>query len=1153
MPIIEAMDARNNGGRLAARLIEDWYQGTLQHHTQSENESRAQSCFRLRGTRPAPDGVGDDHDLIQVPSQTHGSVISCLCRYCRYHFVFEWWSPSTATVPAHHQHHFVIVGGSDESFGQETGERVLGQERWNKRTHPLLRLTRYQCTVCGFNVKLEVSAPRLDSRWIDIVTDVSRARRNLKRAMAEDPARFSGLSADKIAKLVAGGLITLNMYITNIMSNDGNPPTSSGEKKISERNKTFMVQFGPECEELFFYLGFKKRHEAEDVYYISPREPPQDGGKTTDRQSERAFFENVKSEIQSVIHQPMPQLVTTPIPVRPGLEKALGCADIPKVPSREKHDPHYFYLLGASPSSSEESLKWAYERQVAVDPDYRRYYVEALQNLAAYRDTELQLFAIQAEEATPLEKSVYDKDWEWFGLSREQGRTWDNDRIVQRYKEYRDTSPTQRHFHRLHLAKIGRDLDRTALVDLAAIDMDVVEANDVLGIGPFTSLDYVANAAMASVNNNEKDLAVVVAAMNVVGDHHDHHEDPAAFMEFERISGQLTTLLNGESHDPYLSGASDNDQGFETKTEDLTLPAGLVNLRNTCYLNSILQYLYTVDVIRDLLQTLNLDTLEASTEKMGEMLRGAEEVQRKEAWLGHEFARELKTLFHEMEESTSSHVKPRQRLANTALARAGKVSPTTETKATEPKAADSKATDSKAADSAVPELKITRFTDAEPKPALPPRHGEETSAVEHVETASVSSSQTLVGEAAGGVTVATGTEKKKETEKAGSVEALAKELDQDEVKGTDQQDVDEAMGNILEHLQAAVKLARARRSAGEEDETEEIPDPVDNHFYSDFVMHSQTSTAGNEWSQRDDRNRLVMAPLHETKGVKEDMYQVIGRGLDIQRNEETKLMTYTAIKKPADILHFLFPRSRQDGKNENPVELNDPLYLDLFMDVEDKEDERYKKKTRLWAINRRSEELRAEKNKVVPETNSRDMLSEEELERFLSEDSPTDADGDYELVDVNEGTAKELGGVTVTPEKLKEFDDWTRVDQAREEDGLEKERKELLASGDVEYRLHAVFCHRGSTGFGHYWVWIKDFERGVWRKYNDNIVTIHSEEEFRRDAGCAPEPCWAAYVRAGKTGLVSIPLRKGVGKEVVEAKVKEALAQKGGDTLMWDA
>jgi hypothetical protein len=47
----------------------------------------------------------------------------------------------------------------------------------------------------------------------------------------------------------------------------------------------------------------------------------------------------------------------------------------------------------------------------------------------------------------------------------------------------------------------------------------------------------------------------------------------------------------------------------ETEPADLTLPPGLDNLRNTCYLNSILQYLYTVTPIRELV--LNYDPAQA--------------------------------------------------------------------------------------------------------------------------------------------------------------------------------------------------------------------------------------------------------------------------------------------------------------------------------------------------------------------------------------------------------------------------------------------------------------------------------------------------------------------------------------------------------------
>ncbi|KAK4676144.1 ubiquitin-specific protease ubp2 [Podospora pseudoanserina] len=1118
MPRLSTMDSLNTGGRLARRLIEDWYRGALQHANWSE--PRLQSCYHLRGARPGPVGPNDDHDLIMIPSQTHGHQMACLCKHCRYHFVFTWAEPEFSS-PGHPQHHFVMAPGDDESFGEEKGKQLL--VTWpsrDKKLGPLMRKTSYRCSFCGFSIRLDVSAPRLASRWIDIVTDESRAKRNLKRAMDEDPGRFKDMTQEKLAKLESSALMTLNMYITNIMSND----STSAEKKISERNKTFMVQFGPECEELFLYLGFTKRQEAEDTFYISPQVPPENGGRTL-LYSERSFFENVKSEIQSVIDQKRPELVHQHSPARIKLQTVLGVDD---AQTRTVHwkvsesDLHYFYLLGASSKTTEPMLIWAYERQAAVDRDHERYYREAFNFLAYHGDEEMQMYAVHLDQkALPRpEKSEYDKDWEWFGFWRAQGRTLTKDRIIERYKHYRETRPEAGHLHRLHLAKIARDLGQRDLVYIAVVDMDEAEANGVLDSTAQTAPDTIAYAALESVNNNEKDAAVVVTAMNLIGarmarQRRGDKDFDEALGDFETISGQLESLVSGETQNQDFCDPVSNGQEMEVGAGDLTLPVGLDNIRNTCYLNSILQYLYTVDVIRDLLRTLDLDTPEASTDRVGEILSGSvsgvEEGQKKEAFLGHEFARELKTLFHEMEETRYTHVKPRQRLANAAMARADKGGSTAESKATGPKAANS----------AVPELKITTSTDADAKMV----NGEETFELEHVETTSVSSSQTLVGETPAAASTGSG----KKMEKAGPLEALVKELDQDEVKGTAQQDVDEAMGNILEHLQAALKLARARRNAGE-DGSEEIPDPIDDHFYSNFRIYNRTR--GNDdvqgWTTHEDRNRMIMAPLHETKAVKEDLYQAIGRGMDVQLNEETNKMTYSVFKRPADILHFLFPRSRAlDLKNENPVELNDPLYLDLFMDVVPG-DERYGKRTRLWALNKRLEELNTKPRAFEP--GSAKILSEEDIDRLVTENGLVDADGDYELVDADERTAlatKEVQGgwVAVSPEKLKQFEERQRADDSAE---LLKEKQGLVV-GEVEYRLHAVFCHTGTPRSGHYWVWIKDFERGAWHKYNDELVTVHSEEDFRKQAGTAAEPCWAAYVRADKVaGLVSTPLRKRV-------------------------
>ena len=40
----------------------------------------------------------------------------------------------------------------------------------------------------------------------------------------------------------------------------------------------------------------------------------------------------------------------------------------------------------------------------------------------------------------------------------------------------------------------------------------------------------------------------------------------------------------------------------------------------------------------------------------------------------------------------------------------------------------------------------------------------------------------------------------------------------------------------------------------------------------------------------------------------------------------------------------------------------------------------------------------------------------------------------------------------------------------------------------LPYRLHSVFIHRGFVNSGHYWIYIYDFKKEVWRKYNDGYV-----------------------------------------------------------------
>ncbi len=70
-------------------------------------------------------------------------------------------------------------------------------------------------------------------------------------------------------------------------------------------------------------------------------------------------------------------------------------------------------------------------------------------------------------------------------------------------------------------------------------------------------------------------------------------------------------------------------------------------------------------------------------------------------------------------------------------------------------------------------------------------------------------------------------------------------------------------------------------------------------------------------------------------------------------------------------------------------------------------------------------------------------------------------------------------------------------DATRELESIETQRRVLTERIEqhfdefrtLPYRLAAVFIHRGTASFGHYWIYIYDFRRNIWRKYNDGYVT----------------------------------------------------------------
>ena len=89
------------------------------------------------------------------------------------------------------------------------------------------------------------------------------------------------------------------------------------------------------------------------------------------------------------------------------------------------------------------------------------------------------------------------------------------------------------------------------------------------------------------------------------------------------------------------------------------------------------------------------------------------------------------------------------------------------------------------------------------------------------------------------------------------------------------------------------------------------------------------------------------------------------------------------------------------------------------------------------------------------------------------------------------------------------------------------------------YRLHAAFFHRGSAGGGHYWVYIYDHKKEIWRKYNDERVSVvsNTNEIFGNPYGTsqqqqptasnpAPNPYLLIYLDADKIDALAETVKR---------------------------
>jgi ubiquitin carboxyl-terminal hydrolase 25/28 len=488
IPFSSLADADPVAGRLAPRWLHDLYMGMLADRDADTGDLFAR-CEHLPDRLSLTDASArppNGHELlsidIQCPEATVKSqLISCICRHCKYHFLFHFEQDSA---------HSCATPDGNASNGSKSlvCHLVLADLKTvvpaaEDVFNPVTQLGLWRCSAptCSFGVTVSVSKPRMKLEHIRLVVDEKRIARQRQQAIEMDPVRFDphGLKAD----MEYTALSTLNAYLRDCLGKTVDEPP----KRIATRNKRFYIQFGASCSHIFEYLGLRKEVIEDEEYWFLP-ELKHYADEKTPIGSQRAFIEDARSEIQALIEEQVGQQSGGSV-VKPWtealykLKRALNCVWWDTTNGKKPQDDDAdFRILGTMANSNEGMLKYAYQRQVEADPLRRKLYCDALQRLASQRSVDLQIFtATEASLVEQMEASLNTPLAQAYTHFNLPGDCADQDDFVlKRYKVFCEQSPAQRVQHRQKLFLIGYERKSKALMEEALNDFSFEEACDYL-------------------------------------------------------------------------------------------------------------------------------------------------------------------------------------------------------------------------------------------------------------------------------------------------------------------------------------------------------------------------------------------------------------------------------------------------------------------------------------------------------------------------------------------------------------------------------------------------------------------------------------------------------------------------------------------------
>ncbi|KAI5306639.1 hypothetical protein KEM56_007841 [Ascosphaera pollenicola] len=893
----------------------------------------------------------------------------------------------------------------------------------------------------------------------------------------------------------------------------------------------------------------------------------------------------------------------------------------------QSRDFRYFYDLGVIRTAPTEHIIEAYHRQIACDPDRQRrmYYMRCLckigETLAVNGDYRVST-ALQEE----YQKNKYTDDdltqaFEVFGFQTFDDTTPSADAVITAYKQKLRSNPAALDSFRPFLQRIGDYKHSSAIMDIANMPFPTYEkALDFFNVDKNTQDDFIISMFTTKLldNSSPESLSLAREALDVIAEERNsilltEYLKTGEIRETEMDVNKALALLQSppEADDSsimaaYASCCIDNperkaefekaldiiskDRGRDVRVSErdpdlqpqalitapqpgkgnAEWPVGLYNIANTCYLNSLLQFYFTITPFREMILNYpeyltDLDRESIKKKRVGMRYVMKEEVKRSQRWM-----KKMSELFNEMITSPYAALTPTKNLAALTLYRSsldyanarrdsiaspklppapaitslGKIEgvpiagplgpPIEETEHGYDVKDDSQKETAEVADVMNDVARNSIDTEATvvptegqiddpeasteklvPKPEATCADDDDVTMTEHaevVENQDVSSSNVEERPASPTAVPQISTEQSSETQYA--VEPPSRDPPDVPEKDEDaeipleygaQQDVTEVISNFMFQAQCAIKPEGFAPDGEQEDLVKSL-------FYgkTKTFIHTPKGVRSQEELFNDIKVNVASGP--------QSIYNALDYAHDFQTVslEDGEVEQYATLSRIPPILQIQVQRVQYDlekqqaFKSNNHLELKETIYMDRYKDSEDNKIIERRRKVKEWKS--KIEALDARRKQLIEFSQGASVLdtlnAAKEKIRSLEtlNNDPLFAN---EAIEVPDSTVTDISDLEV---RIR--DEITAIDgqKTQIQDLIDREFDDMQ---ELAYRLYAVFIHSGQVSYGHYWIYIFDFDRKIWRKYNDDYVTEVTDisEIYKEDPRGIASPYFVVYVK----------------------------------------